>query len=96
MDEKANKFLADLLISKFSGLMGGLDAIKDPKQMDDELSKNKLLRRNVENISSLTPFLPYISLLSGSITVGKHVSKLMYNKVSEEKSQKNDSEKGKS
>ena len=61
-----------------------MDAIKDPKQMEDELSKDKLLRRDVEGIiSSITPNLPYISLLSGGVTVGKHISKHMCNKVSD-------------
>ena len=70
-----------------TGLLGRFDATKDPQDK---------LRRDVEGISSIIPFLPYIGLLSDGITVGKHVSKHMYNKVSdtEESSQKNNSEEG--
>ena len=34
---KKDEFLTDLVISKFSNLFGGLDTIKYPKQMEDEL-----------------------------------------------------------
>ena len=73
--QKANEFFTDLVISTFSSLLGGLDVIQDPKQMEDELSRDKLLRRGVQGIiSSITPFLQYNGLLSGSITVGRHAS----------------------
>ena len=32
--EKSKKLLTDLTIRKFSGLLGGLDAIEDPKEME--------------------------------------------------------------
>ena len=35
--EKVNAFLKDLAIDKFAGLLGGLDAISDAKELDDEL-----------------------------------------------------------
>ena len=52
--------------------------------MEDDLKKDKLLRRYVNNLmSSLNPCIPYLGLLSsGGITVGKYVSSHMYNKVS--------------
>ena len=66
--EKANKFITDILISKLSGLLAGLDAI------DSVEKKDKHLRRDVENlVSSITPYLPYLGFLSGGITVGKHI-----------------------
>lgn len=43
------------------------------KKMEDELSRDKLLKKDVEGIiSSITPYLPYIGLLSEGLTVGKH------------------------
>ena len=77
--EKANVFLTDLLISKFSDLLGGLEAIESSDELEKDLIKDKLLRRDVKNIvEKVTPFLPCIGLLSGGITVGKHVVKKKY------------------
>ena len=51
--------------------------------MEVDLRKDELLRRDVNNlVSSLTPRIPYLGLLFGGTTVGKHVSSHMYNKVS--------------
>ena len=70
--EKANTFLADLLISKFSDLLGGLDAIESSK----ELVNDKLSRKDVKSVvEKLTPFLPYLRILSGGVTTGKQVVK---------------------
>ena len=48
--EKANVFLTDLLISKFSDLLGGLDAIESSDELEKDLLKDNLLRRDVKNI----------------------------------------------
>ena len=77
--EKANVFLTDLLISKFSDLLGGLEAIESSDELEKDLSKDKLLRRDVKFlVEKVTPFLPYLGLLSGGITVGKHIVKKKY------------------
>lgn len=56
--QKANEFLTNLLMSKFSNAMGGLDAIQDPKQLEEDLKKD------VTNLVSLiTPYLPYLCFL---------------------------------
>ena len=82
--EKANVFLTDLLISKFSDLLGGLDAIESADELEKDLSIDKLLKRDVKNlVEKLTPFLPYLGLVSGGITVGKHVVKKKYSKEEE-------------
>ena len=53
-----------------------LDANDSVENMEDELKRDKLLKRGVERlVSSITPYIPYLGLLSGGITVGKHVSK---------------------
>ena len=53
---KANGFLTDLIISKFSSTLGGLDAINSVENLEDELKKDDLLQRDVDNlVSSLTP-----------------------------------------
>ena len=74
--EKANSFLTDVLISKFSDLLGGLDAIESSEELDNDLKKDKLLRRDVKSIvERFTPFLPFLGIISGGVTVGKHVIK---------------------
>ena len=74
--EKANVFLTDLLISKFSDLLGGLDAIENSEELEKELQNDKLLRKDVKSVvEKLTPFLPYLGILSGGVTVGKHKTK---------------------
>ena len=77
--EKANAFLTDLLVSKFADLLGGLEAIESNAELEKELSKDKLLRRDVKFlVEKVTPYLPCLGLVSGGITVGKHVVKKKY------------------
>ena len=79
--EKTNCFLTDMFISKFSSLLGGLDAIESGEELDKELQNDKLLRRDVKKlVERFTPFLPFLEIISGGVTVGKHVIK---NKTSE-------------
>ena len=40
--QKVNEFLTDLVVSKFSCLLGGLHAIQDLKQMENELLRGML------------------------------------------------------
>ena len=83
--EKANVFLTDLLINKFSDLLGGLEAIESSDELEKDLVKHKLLRRDVKFlVEKLTPFLPCLGLLSGGITVGKHVVKKKYSNNADE------------
>ena len=61
--QKANEFLIDLLISRFSKLLGSLDAMDSPENMEDELKEDELLRRDVTNlVASLTPYIPYLKV----------------------------------
>ena len=72
--QKANEFLTDLLISKFSTTLGGLDAIEDPETLTNELKKDELLKRDVYGlVESLTPYIPFLGILSGGVTTAKHV-----------------------
>ena len=74
--KKANAFLTDLLISKFAELLGGLDAIESSDELEKELGNDKLLKRDVKSVvEKVSPYLPYLRILSGGVTVGKHVIK---------------------
>lgn len=77
--QKANKFLTDLLISKFSSTLGGLDAIDDPEELCKELKKDELLKRDVYSIvETISPYIPLLGFLTGSITTARHVYKHKY------------------
>ena len=90
--EKANVFLTDLLISKFADLLDGLDAIEISKELEKELTNDKLLRRDVKSIvEKVNPYLPYLGVLSGGITVGKHVVKKQSKNYSTNTVEKDDS-----
>ncbi|CAB3991170.1 Hypothetical predicted protein [Paramuricea clavata] len=75
--ENTNNQLADVIITKFSELMEALEAVEDAEGMKKELEENSLLRKDLKNLVSydsyVTPYIPLIGILSGGITVGKHV-----------------------
>ena len=86
--EKANAFLTDLLISKFADLLGGLEAIESSEELEKELVKDKLLKRDVKSVvEKLSPYLPYLGILSGGVTVGKHVIKKQSTATTSEQSE---------
>ena len=72
--ENANDFLTDLLISKFANALGGFDAIESPDVLSKELQRDELLKRDVYSlVEKITPFIPFLGILSGGITTAKHV-----------------------
>ena len=74
--DKTNELLADVLIVKFSELMGMLETVPSGDALAAELKEDKLLQGNVKSaVSFLTPFIPFIGLVSGGATLGKHVMK---------------------
>ena len=72
--QKANEFLTDLLISKFSNTLGGLDAIESPEELTNDLKKGELLKRDVFSlVEQISSYIPFLGILSGGITTAKHV-----------------------
>ena len=54
--------------------MGGFDAIESPDVLSKELQKDELLKRDVYSlVEKITPFIPFLGILSGGITTAKHV-----------------------
>ena len=68
--DKTNAVLADTLITKFAELMEMLDTVPSGKDLAVELREDKLLQGNF-----IAPFIPFIGLVTGGATVGKHVMK---------------------
>ena len=74
--EKTNAVLAETLIVKFADLMEMLDQVSSAKDLATELKEDKLLQGNVKvAINLISPFIPFIGIVTGGATVGKHVMK---------------------
>ena len=72
--EKTNAVLAETLIVKFADLMEMLDQVSSAKELATELKEDKLLQGNVKAaINFISPFIPFIGIVTGGATVGKHV-----------------------
>ena len=75
--EETNEYLSDVIVEKFSEFMKGLDMIDDALSMKDDLSSNRMVKKDLKNLLGyVTPFIPLIGLVCGATIVGKHV----YNK----------------
>ena len=74
--DTASSFLADTLIAKFADLMNELNLVNSDDSLSEELRKDILLQKNIKSaVSFITPFIPFIGLISGGATLGKHVLK---------------------
>ena len=72
--EKTNAVLAETLIVKFADLLEMLNKVPSAKDLAVELKEDKLLQGNVKAaINLISPFIPFIGLVTGGATVGKHV-----------------------
>ena len=72
--QKANEFFTDLVISRFSKTLGGLDAIESPDEWSNELKEDELLKRDVYSlVEKISPYIPLLGILSGRITTAKHL-----------------------
>ena len=75
--EETNEYLSDVIVEKFSEFMKGLDMIDDALSMKDDLSSNRMVKKDLKNLLAyVTPFIPLIGLVCGATIIGKHV----YNK----------------
>ena len=74
MKENVWKRRTNLLINKFANTLGGVDAIESPDVLSKELQNDELLKRDVYLlVEKITPFVPFLRILSGWITTAKHV-----------------------
>ena len=84
--DKTNAVLADTLIVKFADLLEMLHTVPSAKDLAIELKEDKLLQGNVKTaINFIAPFIPFIGLVTGGATVGKHVMKKQNEKVERSK-----------
>ena len=79
--EETNEYLSETLMEKLSEFMEGANMIDDAKSMEEELLRNKMVKRDLRNILGyVTPYIPLIGIVFGGAIVGKH----MYNRKTEE------------
>ena len=72
--DKNNAVLTDVLITKFSELMGMLNTVPSGELLAAELREDKLLQRDIKKVVEfLSPFIPFIGVITGGATLGKHV-----------------------
>ena len=64
-------------MEKLSEFMEATNMIDDAKSMEEELVRNKMVKKDLKNIlGHITPHIPLIGLVCGATIIGKHV----YNK----------------
>ena len=72
--DKNNAILSDVLITKFSELMGLLNTVPSGELLAAELKEDKLLQRDIKKVVGfISPFIPFIGVITGGATLGKHV-----------------------
>ena len=72
--EDVNKKLTEVILEKFSHLMGELNFIRDKYKLSKDLQDNDLLKDDMKKIVGyVTPYLPFVGIVSGGITVAGHV-----------------------
>ena len=75
-EDKNNTILADVLITKFSELMGMLQTVPSGDLLAAELREDKLLQGDIKKaVSFISPFIPFIGAITGGATLGKHMMK---------------------
>ena len=73
-EDKNNTILADVLITKFSELMGMLQTVPSGELLAAELREDKLLQGDIKKaVSFISPFIPFIGAITGGATLGKHM-----------------------
>ena len=72
--DKNNAILSDVLITKFSELMGLLNTVPSGELLAAELREDKLLQRDIKKVVGfIAPFIPFIGVITGGATLGKHI-----------------------
>jgi hypothetical protein len=72
--EKAGILLTETLIDKFSILLEAINLEDSGENLKEEINQDKLLRSDVKSVvEMISPWNPHLGILSGGVTVGKHV-----------------------
>ena len=56
--------------------MKSLELVENDDSLEKDLEGNELFKRDVKNILCLiTPYIPFVGLVCGGVSVGKHITK---------------------
>ena len=89
--EKANIVLAEALIEKCSDLMEAINMVDSGEELRTELNQDKLFRSDVKSVvGKLSPYVPYLGIVSGGVTTVKHVYRRAPSEEEEPKTDTND------
>ena len=76
--DETNEHVADTLIKQISELMTQLDLVdvNDKESLKKDLGDSDLFKRDVKNVLSyVTPYIPFVGLICGGISITKYVIK---------------------
>ena len=83
--DETNEHIANTLIKQLSELLTSLELFDDGESLEKELKNNELFKRDVKNILCyITPYIPFVGLASGGISIGKYAMKRKQPKEEEE------------
>ena len=86
--DATNEQLADIIVGKFSDLLKQTNMVDKECKLKEELSENKMFKSDLKGfVGCVTPYLPYIGLISGLLTVGGYVVYKKYNTPEEDEVQ---------
>ena len=78
--DATNEQLADIIVGKISDMLKQTEMVDKKCKLKEELSENKMLKSDVKGfVGCVTPYLPYIGIISGLLTVGGYVFYKKYN-----------------
>ena len=70
--DKNNSILTDVLITKFSELMGMLNTVSSGELLAAELRSDELLKRYIKKVVGfISPFIPFVGVITGGATTGE-------------------------
>ena len=78
--DATNDYISEKLISNFSEIMEQLNFVGDSKEMEEELEKSSIFKKEIKSlIGNVTPFIPFIGLFCGGVIIAKHILNKRYN-----------------
>ena len=64
--EETNEYISETLMEKLSELMEATNMIDNAKSMEEELLRNKMVKRDLKNIlGHITPYIPLMDSCAG-------------------------------
>ena len=72
--DATNEQVTEIIVEKFSDLMKQTEMVENDCDLKKKLSENKMFRNDLKSfVGSVTPYVPYIGLVSGLLTVAWYI-----------------------